>query len=88
MTGDFDPGLGGQIRTSNGMQDLFLMKFSPDGDFQWVKTAGGPYDDCSDCVAVDAKGEAIIAGRFSGSVDFNPDSGVDIHNSNGDVTFS
>jgi hypothetical protein len=48
-----------------------------------VKQIGGSGDDLGSTLAVDSFGNLFVAGNFSGSVDFDPGSGVDLHTSNG-----
>ena len=47
----------------------------------WARTWGGVNDDMGSGVAVDSFGNSIVAGQFSGTVDFDPGSGVDMHTS-------
>ncbi|MBF9221467.1 T9SS type A sorting domain-containing protein [Hymenobacter ruricola] len=55
---------------SRGNYDAFLAKYTPTGTLAWVRQIGGSaYEDAID-VAVDAAGNAYVAGEFSGSVDF------------------
>jgi hypothetical protein len=83
-TVDFDPGPGTTSRTSNGALDLWLSRFDLDGNFQWVRTWGGPADDHLYCMLSDDSGDLYTGGAFSSaSMDFDPGSGSDIHNNNG-----
>jgi len=82
-TVDFDPGTGADERTSKGAFDIFLSKFNSNGDFQWACTWGGSDADLGNGIAVDASGNAYVAGLFEGTVDFDPGPGVDEHTSNG-----
>jgi len=82
-TVDFDPGSGVDNHTSNGQYDVFLSKFDPLGAFKWARTWGGSYEDEGWGVAVDGSGNVYVTGWFSGTVDFDPGSGVDNHTSNG-----
>ncbi len=83
-TVDFDPGFGLDEHTSNGQADIFLSKFDPNGDFQWVCTWGGSDFDWGYGVAIDESGNAYVTGCFKEAVDFDPNPGVDEHTSNGD----
>jgi len=85
---DFDPGTGTDIHTSNGGYDVFLCKYNPDGNFIWARTWGGIADDKPTCAhfkpgLIIGKGDIYAAGYFSNSVDFDPGTGEDIHNSSG-----
>jgi len=82
-TVDFDPEGGGDPHTSNGSEDAFLSKFDSSGDFEWARTWGGSKIDRGLGVAADAIGNLYVAGRFTGTVDFDPGGG-EPHTSNGD----
>lgn len=66
-------------KTSAGLEDIFIMKYSPDGTLQWVKTIGGTGNDYAYGVAVDSNNNLYVTGSFTGAspVNFNPD-GSDI----------
>jgi hypothetical protein len=82
-TVDFDPGGGVDNRTSNGSRDVFLSKFDSSGNFQWVRTWGGSNWDSGGVISADLSGDIYISGIFSGTVDFDPGGGTDIHEPNG-----
>jgi hypothetical protein len=71
-TVDFDPGERVDLRTSNGGFDVFLVKYSEDGEYKWVRTFGGPLQDKCRGLAVDGDGDAHVAGSFEGTADFDP----------------
>lgn len=75
-TADFDPGAGVQNRTSAGVADLFVVRYAADGTFVSVATFGSASDDRGNGVAVDASGNAVVVGTFSGTADFDPGVGV------------
>jgi hypothetical protein len=81
-TVDFDPGAGTTEYTSNGGFDIFLNRLDTDGNFSAARTWGGPDDDYPQSVSA-TQTSAWVAGQYSGTVDFNPDAGVDNHTSNG-----
>ena len=82
-TADFDPGSGADEHTSNGFSDAFLSKLDPSGDFLWARTWGSVYHERAYSVAIDALGNAYVAGEFAAAVDFDPGIGVDIHTTSG-----
>ncbi len=45
--------------------DIFLAKYSSAGTLQWVKTAGGDYDDVAWGITKDNAGKIYIAGEFN-----------------------
>ena len=81
--GDFNPGTDVDEHESNGKIDIFLSKFSSDGDFIWAKTWGGMAHDEGLGVSVDSIGHVYVTGYFEMRVDFDPGDGLDNHVSNG-----
>lgn len=72
QTAMFNPdGDGGEL-SSNGFQDLFVLKLDPDGNFIWVKGFGSENYEESVSVATDASGNVYLAGYFFSSIDFDP----------------
>lgn len=50
--------------TSNGQNDLFLVKYNPSGQVIWAKNAGGNQNDWVNGLVLDTKGSAYIIGEF------------------------
>ncbi len=73
VAGRFDgtTNLGGGDLASAGSYDIFLAKYSPNGDHLWSKrfgdTGGG---DWAQALAVDRSGNVLMAGSFTGHVNF------------------
>jgi hypothetical protein len=69
---------GGTQFSAEGLSDLFVAKYSPDGALIYVRTAGGPSVDRATAVAVDAQQNVYVTGYFTTSVAFRnlPSSGV------------
>jgi len=86
QTCDLDPGVGADLRTSNGMMDVFVTKFDPSGNYLWSATWGGSNDDRGRGVSPDLTGNVFVTGFFSGTVDFDPGPGETIVESNGSAT--
>jgi len=64
--------------TSAGGRDIFLAKYNPSGELQWVKQAGSPQTgssgyDQADGISVDTEGNSIITGCFIGEAVFGND---------------
>jgi hypothetical protein len=74
ITGDFysTVDFGGGALTSTGRRDIFVAKFGPDGAHLWSKRFGNgiDQDQYGKAVAVDALGNVIVTGWFSGSANF------------------
>lgn len=50
--------------------DVFLVKYDPDGDLQWVRQAGGVEQDTGRDLAIDADGNVYLTGGFEGTGTF------------------
>ena len=48
--------------TSVGGKDVFLTKLTPDGNFEWVKTFGGPKDDIVNDIDILSNGTDLVLG--------------------------
>lgn len=66
FSGDVDFGLG--PLESAGDNDIFLAKLSPEGGALWAKRFGDEQTQQNAVVAVDAAGNILLAGSFSGTV--------------------
>ncbi|WP_031529885.1 hypothetical protein, partial [Dyadobacter crusticola] len=53
--------------TSAGGTDAFVTKLSPAGAYQWVRRLGGPGEDATGAVDVDAAGNVYISGGAAGN---------------------
>ncbi len=93
-TADFDPGPGQDEHTSNGERDVYLVKYTIPGNYQWTRTWGGfnynfwTYGDSGHGVTVDPStpaGNVFVTGYFSSTVDFDPGPGIDERTSNGSI---
>jgi len=76
---DADPGNGTETLNSNGSySDIFICKWTNDGDLVWAKSYGDNGFDIGYDLALDGLGHLYATGRFEGTVDF--DSGAGIQN--------
>lgn len=75
-TVDFDPGAGVVNLTSAGSGDVFISKIDSYGDFVWARRLGSTGDDLARGLATDSSGNVHVVGKFQGTVDFDPGSGV------------
>lgn len=74
-SGDFDPGAGVHTltATSEGSDEIFLLKLDPTGNLLWAKSFGGADGDLGYGVGVKSNGNIIATGFFSGTADLDPD---------------
>lgn len=85
-TVDFDFGSGIGNLTSNGSTDIFIAKYSSNGNYLWAHAIGGTDLDGAYNVKVDNANNVIVCGYFRGpNVDFNPGAGTLLLSSNGDA---
>ena len=82
-TADFDPGDGIDEHISNGAEDIFLSKFSSNGELVWSKTWGGIDTDSGQGLTVNSSGDVFVTGGFKETVDFDPGENLDEHQSSG-----
>lgn len=73
-TVDLDPNSGTDSRTSAGSVDISLIKINPEGGYEWAKVMGSTSHDRLHSVQIASNNDIYIAGKFTGTVDFNPDS--------------
>ncbi len=71
-TVDFDPGSSTSNRSSPGKTDPFVLRLDASGNFTWVAAASGPAGANAQAyaVAVNASGQAFVAGSFQGTTSF------------------
>jgi hypothetical protein len=75
-TADFDPGPGTFNLSSSGYADIFVAKLAPAGNLAWADRLGGSGDEVGLGIALASDGSVYTTGCFSGSVDFDPGSGI------------
>ncbi|RUA08678.1 MAG: hypothetical protein DSY82_06760, partial [Flavobacteriia bacterium] len=82
-TADFDPGPGVYNLSSNGNNDIFILKLDKGGNFVWAKSFGGlssnvpnPIADTGYGIVTDKDGNVYVCGAFEKTVDFNPGLGI------------
>ena len=74
-TCDFDPTAGVTTLSSTSLS-TFIVKLDTNGAFVWAETLAGTGLNAGSSVQVDASTNLIVAGLFSGTVDFDPGVGV------------
>jgi len=77
-TADFNPLAAHSTQTAISHRDNFLLKCSPDGDFQWVRTWPGDqnWSSTMDEMTISSDDNIFIVGDFTGIVDFDPGPGT------------
>ncbi|HYO68632.1 MAG TPA: protein kinase, partial [Archangium sp.] len=61
---------GGGALVSAGLADVFLARFSPEGQPLWSRRFGGAGEQHATGLAVDGRGRIALTGVFEGSIDF------------------
>lgn len=70
---DFDPDLETQFElSSNGFEDIYVLKLASDGAFVWATSFGGTNRELFPIIVLDPDENIILAGTFRGTVDFDP----------------
>lgn len=84
-TVDFDPGVGNTTYSASSMQfyDVFISKYSVDGDLIWAKSIGGPGMEDAFCITTNTWNEVYITGYFEETTDFDPGVSTSLQTSNG-----
>jgi hypothetical protein len=72
ITGTFEgfAAFGNSVLTSKGNADVYVAKYSADGDVEWAKRAGGNQEDLGLGIAVDFERGCYITGSFKNLADF------------------
>jgi hypothetical protein len=71
LTVDFDPTANSNNLTSSGQSDIFVAKYSPNGDLIWVKSIGSIDFDKGVSIKLH-NNEIVIGGVYNLTVDFDP----------------
>ncbi len=64
-------------QVSNGNEDVYFLKFNNQGQEQWCKTFGSNSinSEAGNSIAIDSNADILVAGNFSGTVDFDAGTG-------------
>ncbi|MES2139700.1 MAG: SBBP repeat-containing protein [Bacteroidota bacterium] len=73
VTGNFQGGanFGGTQLSVSGAHDIFIVKWTTGGVFQWAKKAGGSGEDEGFGISSDGSGNAYVTGYFTGTANFS-----------------
>lgn len=80
---DLNPSMTTNFTPAFGNRDIFLAKYDSIGNYIWGFGLGSIGQDEGSVITLDSTGNIIIAGRFSGSLDFDPSVNLNIKTSNG-----
>jgi hypothetical protein len=82
---DFDPGPAVSLRSSAGGTDVFVARFTTDGQFEEAISFGGPQSETtsSGVMRLDSASNLYLGGQFLGSIDFDPGSGQHVLSNTG-----
>ena len=81
---DLDPGAAAASFTAEGTnEDIFVVKLSPTGGYVWGRRIGGTATEQARTAKISPDGKLVIAGVFSGTVDFDPGPGQQYQTSAG-----
>ena len=80
---DFDPSSNDFFISSVGNSDVFIVKYSTNGDFIWAKSIGGANIDSGTSINCDINDNIIATGQYCGTVDFDPSTNSYAISSNG-----
>jgi hypothetical protein len=80
---DFDPGRSYYPLTSNGSDDISIQKLNLSGTLIWVKSIGGSLSDIGKSISIDNSGNVYVTGYYQSTVDFDPESGINLYSSYG-----
>jgi len=76
---DFDPGPGEDMHEVVNDYDVYLTRFTPDGDHVWALTWGGWFRDEAGDITFDRDGNILLTGTIQEAADLDPGLGEDIH---------
>ncbi len=75
-TVDFDLNAGIFNLTSAGSYDAFVLTLDASGNFVWAKRTGSSGDDAARDLVITSTDDIILMGDYTGTVDFDPNAGV------------
>ncbi len=78
---DFDPTAGEDLRVTAvpGDTDGFITKLNADGSYAWTRTFVGAGAMSLRALAASSGGAVVAVGSYSGTVDLDPGTGIDMH---------
>ncbi|MEM9052871.1 MAG: SBBP repeat-containing protein, partial [Bacteroidota bacterium] len=83
---DFDPSANDFEIDAGENRDVFLVKYSTEGEFIWAKSITGDEASTVGGMAVSSTDQIVLGGRFLGTVDFDPNAGEQLLTSEGGLS--
>lgn len=80
---DFDLQSGSQIKTSQGLKDMFIAKYFADGNLAYVTTFGSTGNELLTNLVINKDGSVYTAGTFNRSITVTTDAGMQTLQSKG-----
>jgi hypothetical protein len=75
---DLDPSQDSFIVKPKGLGDAYMLKLDSNGNFIWGKQWGGASSNIiKTAISIDKLGNIFTVGMFKGTLDFNPDKGIE-----------
>lgn len=62
--------------SSNGSDDIFIAKYTQNGDFVWATSMGGSDVDRGHYITTDAQNNVVISASYTGAIDVEPSAAV------------
>lgn len=86
---NFNPNGAPAVPEHASSRDVFVVKYTAAGVFQWVRAIGSTGSDVGNAIVVDGDGNVYVAGSFEGTVDFDadPDNAVELISAGSDDIF-
>lgn len=69
---DLNPGSGKFVVVGKGQSDIFIQKFTSNGNFLWGKSIGGFFEEALYDLKTDKAGNLFTMGSFEAEIDFDP----------------
>ena len=73
---DFDPNSGTFNMASESGGDIFINKFTTNGNHCWTKRIGGSLNEISETIEVDRNNNIYVTGYINAATDFDPNAGT------------
>lgn len=80
---DFDAGAGTPSLPYAGNDDVFIVSYSPFGNFQWVRQVANMNSDFSTTIVANQNSDAYVMGKYSNTIDADGTTGMLLLNCSG-----